>query len=166
MTSSYFILCQSYWLFQMNWCDLLTIVSPDRVASLAVWQFYSHRLIQALINHDVLKYWWISYHYKTIWLHVKKMQNNFSLRQTRPISSWNLDLTVCISVSLIQLEKKNLKKHYHDNDIKWNIIRVTDPLCGEFTGHWCIPSQRPVTRSFDDFFDLRLNKRLSKQSWG
>ena len=28
------------------------------------------------------------------------------------------------------------------------------------------PSQRPVTQSFDIFFDLRLNKRLSKQSWG
>ena len=28
------------------------------------------------------------------------------------------------------------------------------------------PSQRPVTRSFDVFFDLRLNKRLSKRSWG
>ena len=28
------------------------------------------------------------------------------------------------------------------------------------------PIQRPVTRSFDVFFDLRLNKRLSKQSWG
>ena len=28
------------------------------------------------------------------------------------------------------------------------------------------PSQRPVARSFDVFFDLRLNKRLSKQSWG
>ena len=27
------------------------------------------------------------------------------------------------------------------------------------------PSQRPVTR-FDVFFDLRLNKRLSKQLWG
>ena len=27
-------------------------------------------------------------------------------------------------------------------------------------------SQRPVTRSFDVFFDLRPNKRLSKQSWG
>ena len=26
------------------------------------------------------------------------------------------------------------------------------------------PSQMPVTRSFDVFFDLRLNKRLSKQS--
>ena len=24
----------------------------------------------------------------------------------------------------------------------------------------------PVTRSFDVFFDLRMNKRLSKQSWG
>ena len=27
------------------------------------------------------------------------------------------------------------------------------------------PAQRPVTRRFDVFFDLRLNKRLSKQSW-
>ena len=34
------------------------------------------------------------------------------------------------------------------------------PVTGEF------PSQRPVTRSFDMFFDLRLNNRLSKQSWG
>ena len=28
------------------------------------------------------------------------------------------------------------------------------------------PSQRPMTRSFDVFFDLHLNKRLSKQSCG
>ena len=28
------------------------------------------------------------------------------------------------------------------------------------------PTQRPVTRSFDVFYDLRLNKWLSKQSWG
>ena len=28
------------------------------------------------------------------------------------------------------------------------------------------PAKRPVTRSFDVFFDLRLNKRWSKQSWG
>ena len=32
------------------------------------------------------------------------------------------------------------------------------PVTGEF------PSQRPVTRSFGVFFDLRLNKRLSKPS--
>ena len=33
------------------------------------------------------------------------------------------------------------------------------PVTGEF------PLQRPMTRSFDVFFDLHLNKQLSKQSW-
>ena len=47
-----------------------------------------------------------------------------------------------------------------------NIFRVTGPLCGKFTGHGEFPAQRPVTRSFDVFFDLRLNKRQSKQWWG
>ena len=47
-----------------------------------------------------------------------------------------------------------------------NIFRVTGPLCGEFTGPGEFPTQRPMTRSFDVFFDLRLNKRLSKQPWG
>ena len=40
------------------------------------------------------------------------------------------------------------------------ICAENSPVPGEFT------AQRPVTRSFDVFFDLRLNKRLSKQSWG
>ena len=47
-----------------------------------------------------------------------------------------------------------------------NIFRVTGPLCGEFTGPGEFPTQRPVTQSFDVFFDLRLNKRLGKQPWG
>ena len=47
-----------------------------------------------------------------------------------------------------------------------NIFRVTGPLCGEFTGPGEFPAQRPVTGSFDVFFYLRLNKRLSKQQWG
>ena len=34
------------------------------------------------------------------------------------------------------------------------------PVTSEF------PTQRPVTRSFDVFFDLRVKKRFSKQSWG
>ena len=47
-----------------------------------------------------------------------------------------------------------------------NIFRViglcagNSPVTGEFPAQW------PVTRSYDVFFDLRLNKRLSKQSWG
>ena len=46
-----------------------------------------------------------------------------------------------------------------------NIFRVTGPLCGELTGHRWIPPERPVTRSFDVFFDRRLNKRLSEPLW-
>ena len=40
------------------------------------------------------------------------------------------------------------------------ICAENSPIPGE------LPAQRPVTRSFDVFFDLRPNKRLSKQSWG
>ena len=39
------------------------------------------------------------------------------------------------------------------------ICAGNSPVTGEF------PEQRPVTRSFGAFFDLRLNKRLSKQWW-
>ena len=47
-----------------------------------------------------------------------------------------------------------------------NVFRVTGHLCGEFTGPGKFPAQRPVTRSFDVFFDLHPNKWLSKQWWG
>ena len=40
------------------------------------------------------------------------------------------------------------------------ICAGNSPVTGEF------PAQRPVTRTFDVFFDLPLNKRLSKHSWG
>ena len=40
------------------------------------------------------------------------------------------------------------------------ICAGNSPVTGEF------PTQKPVTRIFDVFFDLCLNKRLSKQSWG
>ena len=40
------------------------------------------------------------------------------------------------------------------------ICAGNSPVPGEF------PSQRPVTRSFDVYFDLRPNERLSKQVWG
>ena len=40
------------------------------------------------------------------------------------------------------------------------IYAGNSPVPGE------LPAQRPVTRSFHVFFDLRLNKSLSKQSWG
>ena len=55
-------------------------------------------------------------------------------------------------------------RDFHDDVIKWNNSPRYWPLCGEFTGTGEFPTQRPVTRSCDVRFDLRLNKRLSKQS--
>ena len=40
------------------------------------------------------------------------------------------------------------------------ICAGNSPVPGEF------PTQRPVTRSFDIYFDLSPNKQLSKQLWG
>ena len=37
-----------------------------------------------------------------------------------------------------------------------NIFRVTGPLCGNSPVTGEFPSQRPVTRSFDVFFDMRI----------
>ena len=66
-------------------------------------------------------------------------------------------------------------RHFADNLVKliswWRhqmetfsallaICAGNSPVPGEF------PAQRPVTRSFDVFFDLRLNKRFSKQLGG
>ena len=55
----------------------------------------------------------------------------------------------------------------HDDVIKWKHFRGYWPFVWGI--HWSLvnsPPQRPVTRNFDVFFDLRLNKKLSKQLWG
>ena len=59
----------------------------------------------------------------------------------------------------------------HDDVIKWkHFPRYWPFVTGELPAHRPVtgelPAQGPVTRSFDFFFDLRLNKCFSKQSWG
>ena len=61
----------------------------------------------------------------------------------------NLHLAITLS---IQLSPLGLATGHHHN--------LAQLVLGKF------PAQRPVTRSFNVFFDLHLNKRLSKQSWG
>ena len=48
----------------------------------------------------------------------------------------------------------------HDDVIKWKHFPRFWPVTGEFH------TQRPVTRGFNVFFDLRLNNRFRAQSWG
>ena len=54
----------------------------------------------------------------------------------------------------------------HDDVMKWKHFPRYWPLCGNSPVTGEFPAQRPVTVSFDVFFDLHLNKRLSKQSQG
>ena len=64
-----------------------------------------------------------------------------------------------------QTDINPLRAEYTMTSSNGTIFNVTGPLCGEFTGPGEIPTQRPVMQSFEVFFDLRLNKRLSKQPW-
>ena len=74
-----------------------------------------------------------------------------SLNQLRNIVSWTLGNKVHRTWWRHQMETFSaLLALYAGNS----------PIASEF------PAQIPVTRNFDVFFDLRLNERLSKQSWG
>ena len=78
--------------------------------------------------------------------------------------NWKCNLYNCADDNSLDPSSENFADMMTSSN--GNIFRVTGPLCGEFTGPGEFPSQRPVTRSFDVFFDLCLNKRLSKQPWG
>ena len=55
--------------------------------------------------------------------------------------------------------------HHHNDVIKWKHFPRCWPYVREFIGHRWIPlTKASATRSIDVFFDLRLDKRLSKQS--
>ena len=70
------------------------------------------------------------------------------------ITSSNLCLFDLVKVALVDDDVMKLKHFLR----YWPFVWENSPVTGEF------PSQRPVMRSFDVSFDLRLNKRLSKQS--
>ena len=82
-------------------------------------------------------------------------------------------ITICagaiVSISIDQISfvirRETLKAAWWGHKIETfcallAICAGNSPVTGEFT------PQRPVTRSFDVFFHLCLNERLSKQSWG
>ena len=81
------------------------------------------------------------------------------------IKSTGFRLSYCFQLSCGDLHHFRITSHDMMTSSNENIFRVTGPLCGEFTGHRWVPLTKPVSRSLDVFFDLRLNKPLSKQSW-
>ena len=65
-----------------------------------------------------------------------------------------------LSISEVVLNKTWWRHEMETFSALLAICAGNSPVTGEFH------AQRPVTRSFDIFFDLSLNKRLNKQSWG
>ena len=89
---------------------------------------------------------------------------NYTPEQHIGYDSWNINViiyTCSISISMVTGIYSTWWRHQMETfSALLAICAGNSPVPGEF------PTQRPVTRSFDVFFDLRLNKRLSKQSWG
>ena len=80
----------------------------------------------------------------------------------RPKCEWLARLPPC------QRQRERERERAFDMMTSWNgnIFRVTGHCAGNSPVPCEFPAQRPVTQSFDAFLDLRLNKRLSKQSRG
>ena len=59
------------------------------------------------------------------------------------------------------LSERNAEELWHEDVIKWKHFPRYWSFAWGIHRSWVNSPQRPVTRSFDAFFDLRLNKRLS-----
>ena len=159
----------SSWTFAVNgrvWSSLNTLINePETIQKLLTHFPYLHvfsiQTLLPIIYHCCVLWTWWQYHQGS------RRDRDFTSRLwgwqiamracVRPHKPWDAITYPCPSATgsdgaYVMMTSSN-----------GNIFRVTGPLCGEFTGHRWIPSQRPVTRSFGVFFDLRLNKRLSKQ---
>ena len=85
----------------------------------------------------------------------------------RPVTRKIFPFDDVIMFKCLSHPSSKILQSYHDDGIKWKPFSALLALCAEnspVTGEF--HSQRPVRRSFDVLFALRLNKRFSKQSWG
>ena len=81
---------------------------------------------------------------------------------------------IVISAWPFPMAMRHWGKHAECHHIKGPSCRIGCRYCRTgwrhrmetFSALLVISTQRPVTRSFDAFFDLLLNKRMNKQWWG
>ena len=84
---------------------------------------------------------------------------SFSIQYQSPSQACLINQCNLNSIATI----RNLSWWRHQMEIFSALLALcagNSSVTGEF------PAQRPVTRNFGAFFDLHLNKRLHKQSWG
>ena len=98
--------------------------------------------------------WWFEALSCPLW----RRRNVTKMHKIRPFGT-----SVNMKATTGELQKQRASWWRHQMETLSALLALcvgNSPVSGEF------PSQRPVTRSSDVFFDVHLNKRLSKQSWG
>ena len=123
-------------------------------AILRIWKRPMHALKPHNYKTKVITQWKMTAQSRQ---HNQKQTNMFAIR--------SVNISYESRMLVLTLRGPDTQKCTMMTSSNGNIFRVTGHLCREFTGPGEFPTQRPVTRSFD-VFDLRLNKRLSKQPWG
>ena len=120
----------------------------------------------ALLTHTLASFWRKQscflcldvtvIHYRTNWQHQSPQPHRDICASLCLGPRWRL----LISVLMLGVKWPRWRHQMETFSALLAICAGNSPVPGEF------PAQRPVMLSFDAFFDLRPNKRLSKQSWG
>ena len=98
--------------------------------------------------------------HKTVFCEYRITAKNNAVMSEPPSLQW-----FRLSFWLLGSYRRNINSVFMMTSSNGIICRVTGPLCGSSPVTGEFPAQKPVTRSFEIFFDLRLNKRLSKGWW-
>ena len=134
------------------WLTIRVLLNPRQSIAMAFSQismydiFYKHDQICYALEHKCLRH--------TLW------SISLLLLNTVDLLAYIRHMLAgrgCVSNTMLPLLCSPWWRHQMET---FSALLAISPVPGE------IPTQRPVTRGFDVFFDLRLNKRLSKQSWG
>ena len=96
-------------------------------------------------------------------MRIERLTEAFALNQTIPIRCWPSFAVLVDYIRRFILIPILITWWRHQMEIFSALLALyarNSPVPAEF------PAQRRVTPSFEVFFNLRLNKRLRKQSWG
>ena len=103
----------------------------------------------------------IVYHNQAIWIDGFNTTRQCSWPAALSIEGFKTRMVACLTASWITCIWQPWWRYQMETfSALLAIWAVNSPVTGEF------PTQKPVTRSYDVFFDLGLNKRVSKQSRG
>ena len=163
-------------IFENTACEMIVLFSRSNVLTVIYGYSYSTELINIYVQRHVCScsyQWWLSdlswkshsdaflttrikHDYITVYIE-SHVTDYYSKIWPKPVNS------LFYHPIIIHLYSPNISWWRHQMETFSALLAHcarNSLVTGEFYAH------RPVTRSFDVFFDLRLNKWSSKQSWG